>query len=79
MKSYNIKGDFIFPDLIKDGTYNKYDITLMNNEHVYIYTLLSQIAVIQYLTVDEHRTIFNEFGFETTVFIKHIVKITEVK
>ena len=76
MRKYNIVGNEI-PE--KDFTFNKYDITLMNNEHVYIYTLLSQIAVINYLTKNEYSTIVNEFGFRITIFIKHIVKITEVK
>lgn len=76
MKKHNIVGNEI-PK--QDFTFNKYDITLMNNEHVYIYTLLSQIAVINYLTKNEYSTIFNEFGFRITIFINHIVKITEVK
>lgn len=77
MKKYNIMGNEIPKENL---TFSKYDITLMNNENIYIYTLMSHISVIDYLTENNSfKTICNEFGFETTIFIKHIVKITEVK
>lgn len=76
MKKYNTIGNEI-PE--KNINFNKYDITLTNNEHVYIYTLMNQINIIDYLTENKHKTICNEFGFEIVIFRKHIVKITEVK
>lgn len=79
MNKYSMKGNFIFPDLIRDGKYNKYCITLINNEHVYIYTPMNQIDIIYRLTKNKHKKIFDELGLETIVLRKHIVKITEVK
>lgn len=76
MKIYNLIGNEI-PQ--RNLMFDKYDITLINNEHIYIYTLMNHIDIIDFLTVNKHITIFNEFGFQITIFRKHIVKITEVK
>lgn len=76
MKIYNLIGNEI-PQ--RNLMFDQYDITLINNEHIYIYTLMNHIDIIDFLTVNKHITIFNEFGFQTTIFRKHIVKITEVK
>lgn len=76
MRTYNIIGSEITQ---RNSIYDKYNITLINNEHIYINTLMRTIDIIDFLTVNKHITIFNEFGFQTTIFRKHIVKITEVK
>ena len=76
MRKYNVMGNEI-PE--QNYIFYKYDITLINNEHFYIYTLMNQISVIDCLTENKHITICNDFGFEITIFRKHIVKITEVK
>lgn len=76
MRTYNIIGSEITQ---RNSIYDKYNITLINNEHIYINTLMRTIDIIDFLTVNKHITIFNEFGFQTTIFRRHIVKITEVK
>lgn len=76
MKKYNVMGNEITEQNLM---FYKYDITLINNEHIYIHALMNQIDIIDCLTENKHITICNEFGFKTTIFRKHIVKITEVK
>lgn len=79
MKSYSITGNFIFPDLIKDGTYKKYIVCLMNDIYVDLYSSFNLIQLISVLTEKDFNMIYNEYGQKEMISRKHIVKITEVK
>lgn len=76
MKIYNILGNEI-PERIL--TFHSYDVTLTDNNNIYIHTSMNQIDVIDYLTENKNITLFDEFGVKTTIFRKHIIKIKEVK
>lgn len=79
MKSYSITGNFVFPDLIKDGTYKKYSVCLMNDIYVDLYSSFNLIQLISVLTEKDFNMIYNEYGQKEMISRKHIVKITEVK
>ncbi len=79
MKRYSIKGNFIFPDLIKDGTYKKYIVCLMNDVHLDLYSSFNLIQLIGVLTEKDFNMIYNEYGQKEMISSKHIVKIKEVK
>lgn len=79
MKSYSITGNFIFPDLIKDETYKKYVVYLMNDIYVDLYSSFNLIQLIGLLTEKDFNMIYNEYGQKEMISRKHIVKITEVK
>lgn len=79
MKSYSMTGNFIFPDLIKDGTYKKYVVYLMNDIYVDLYSSFNLVQLISVLTEKDFNLIYNEYGDREIISRKHIVKITEVK
>ena len=79
LKSYSITGNFIFPDLIKDRTYKKYIVCLMNDIYVDLYTSLNLVQLIGLLTEKDFNMIYNEYGDKEIISRKHIVKITEVR
>lgn len=79
MKKFNTKGQFIHPDEIKNGSYKKFIICLMDNNFVDLYTSLNLIQLITVLTEDDYNIIHNEYGNKEIISRKHIVKITEVK
>lgn len=79
MKSYSMTGNFIFPDLIKNGTYKKYVVYLMNDIYLDLYSSFNLIQLISVLTEKDFNLIYNEYGQKEMISRKHIVKITEVK
>ena len=79
MKSYSITGNFIYPDLIKYGTYKKYVVYLMNDIYIDLYSSFNLVQLIGVLTEKDFNMIYNEYGQKEMISRKHIVKITEVK
>lgn len=77
MKHYNITGDFIFLDLIKDGTYKKFKISLSNDFYVHVYDY-NLIDLVDNITMNKYTCLIDEYGLKTIIFRKHIVKITQV-
>lgn len=72
---YNIKGNKLFTPNKK---YKKFRILLSNDFYVHVYDY-NLIELVDKLTERKHTFLFDEYGFQTTIFRKHIVKITEVK
>ena len=73
---YNIIGSKI---LIPNNSYKRYRICLNGYNRIYVYSSRDIISLIDLLTKTKYRFIIDEEGFETVIFRKHIVKITEVK
>lgn len=79
MKKFNNEGEFIHPDEIKNGSYRKFILCLMDNNFIDLYTSLDLIQLITVLTEYEFNIIHNEYGDKEVISRKHIVKISEVK
>lgn len=79
MKKFNNDGEFIHPDEIKNGSYRKFILCLMDNNFIDLYTSLDLIQLITVLTEYEFNIIYNEYGDKEVISRKHIVKISEVK
>lgn len=79
MERYSITGNFIFPELIKDKTYKKYIVCLMNDIFVDLYSSFNLVQLIGVLTEKDFNMIYNEYGDKEIISRKHIVKIMEVK
>lgn len=75
MQIYNTRGTKIFtPNKI----YKKFRILLSNDFYVHVYDH-DLIELVDKVTEGKHTFLFDEYGLETIVFSKHIVKIKEVK
>lgn len=78
MRNYSITGNFIPPDFIKDGTYKKFNLCLMNDIYLDLYSTFNLVELIGLLTEKDFNMIYNEYGQKEMISRQHIVKVKEV-
>ncbi|WP_337227904.1 hypothetical protein [Staphylococcus succinus] len=70
---YNIRGNKIF---LPNKHYKKFRIILSNGYYVHVYDY-DLIELVDDITKRKHIFLIDEYGLQTVIFRKHIVKIKE--